>query len=164
MPAWWSARGPAGATLLTGNRPGLPQFGGADGQLHGVRGIVFEHDVANSGIPDPGQPVRILTGDQDKTVGLLRRQTDPIQMFAIEDDYAIEGEVRLIDNYNGVPALAPEDVADTLRVFCIANGHLHGFHWSSVLSLRNHAPRPGRTFQNDDCNPGARYLPDAKSP
>jgi len=84
--------------------------------------------VPYTGVPQPGQAVRIFASNQNETIRLLGPESNTFQVLAIEDDNAIERKIRLIHHHNGVPALAPEDIADTLRALHIANCHLHGFH------------------------------------
>ncbi len=104
------------------------QFRSDDRQLGSIGRVFLENDVPDTGVPYFRQMVGALAGDYDEPLRIRRRQGQICEQGLIDDDYAIQLQVRLIHHINPMHAVPQQKIAQQLGVIRIMDRELDCFH------------------------------------
>jgi len=103
------------------------------GELSCVWRVSIEKDVADAGIPDPGERVASFVCDYNEPFRLRIQHGQVTGAISIDHYYTVQPQVRPVHHIYPVCAVAQEEVAKRLRVFHVSDGELDGLHISPSI-------------------------------
>jgi hypothetical protein len=103
------------------------------GELSCVWRISIKKDVADAGVPDPGERVASFVRDYNEPFRIQIQRRQITGAISIDHYYAIQPQVRLIHQVYPMCAITQEQVAKRLRVFRVSDSELDGPHTSPSL-------------------------------
>ena len=101
------------------------------GKLSCVWRISIEKDVADPGVPDPGERVASFVRDYNEPFRLRIQHGQITRAVSINHYFTVQPQVRPVHNVYPMCAVAQEEVAKRLRVFHVSDGELDGLHIKS---------------------------------
>lgn len=103
--------------------PGLgkSQFGGDDGKLSGIRGVSFEDDMSDSGVPKTRERIRTLACENHKAFGFIAQGRQTFELASVDHHHTIEPQIRLIYEVDPMGPIAQQRITERLCVFAITN-------------------------------------------
>ena len=113
------------------------------GKLSRVWRISIEKDMADPGVPDPGERVASFVRDYNEPFRLRIQHGQVNGAISVNHYYTVQPQVRPVHHIYPVCAVAQEEVAKRLRVFHVSDGELDGLHISPSI------------YEGLGCNPSA---------